>query len=140
MRGREEEEENAEVSMSPLIDCVFLLLIFFLVSTMMKKQDKDIDINLPESESEEKMLPTDDQIVIGIDKDGVVYYEGQEASLTQLHSELRHFSMNQPQTQIRLDADAESPLHSVVQVVDLCQFNNLNDVVIRTYDEHYNKR
>lgn len=140
MRGRDEEEDSAEVSMSPLIDCVFLLLIFFLVSTMWKKEDKDIDINLPESESEEKMRPTDDQIVIGLDKVGDVYYEGELATLNTLHAQLREYGINQPHMQIRLDADAETPLHAVVQVVDICQFNNLQNVVIRTWDEHYNTR
>ncbi len=54
------EEEQAEVSMSPLIDCVFLLLIFFLVATMSKKVNKDVDIRLPESNSAVKRLATDD--------------------------------------------------------------------------------
>ena len=46
-----EDEDKVEVSMSPLIDCVFLLLIFLLVATMSKKADKDVDIRLPESKS-----------------------------------------------------------------------------------------
>lgn len=140
MRSDYEEEDKAEVSMSPLIDCVFLLLIFFLVSTMIKKENKDIEINLPESESAEKQLPTDDQTVIGIDKEGNIYYEGHAATMMEVHNELRHTATETPNLQIRIDTDAEAPLHKVIEVVDLCQFNNLTDVVLRTYDEHYNKR
>ena len=47
MRIDLDTDEKAEVSMSPLIDCVFLLLIFFLVATMVKKENKDIEIDLP---------------------------------------------------------------------------------------------
>ena len=75
MRRHYYEEENVEISMSPLIDCVFLLLIFFLVSTMTKKENKDVDIDLPESISAEKRLPTDNQVVIGIDKKGSFFYK-----------------------------------------------------------------
>ena len=42
---------NRKMSMSPLIDCVFLLLIFFLVSTMTKVKNRDISVDLPTSES-----------------------------------------------------------------------------------------
>ncbi len=140
MRSNHAEEDKAEVSMSPLIDCVFLLLIFFLVSTMIKKENKDIEINLPESESAEKHLPTNDQSVIGIDKDGNIFYEGHEATVMEVHNELRQVSIDTPDLQIRIDTDAEAPLHVVIEVVDLCQFNNLSNVVLRTYDEHYNRR
>ena len=140
MRSHIEEEDEAEVSMSPLIDCVFLLLIFFLVSTMVKKENKDIDINLPESESAEKQLPTNNQTVIGIDKEGNVYYEGHEATVMEVHNELRTTSVESPDLQVRIDVDAEAPLHKVIEIVDLCQFSNLSNVVLRTYDEHYNRR
>ena len=42
MRLNYDEEDKVEVQMSPLIDCVFLLLIFFLVTTMMKKWEMQI--------------------------------------------------------------------------------------------------
>lgn len=46
---RKRAEESVDVSMSPLIDCVFLLLIFFLVTTMMKKKERRIPIQQPSS-------------------------------------------------------------------------------------------
>ena len=54
-------EDEPEVSMSPLIDCVFLLLIFFLVSTMTKVKNRDISVDLPTSESAIKLKPDDKQ-------------------------------------------------------------------------------
>ena len=52
-------EDEPEVSMSPLIDCVFLLLIFFLVSTMTKVKNRDIPVDLPTSQSAVKLKPDD---------------------------------------------------------------------------------
>ncbi len=134
-----EDDDKAEVSMSPLIDCVFLLLIFFLVATMTKKANKDVDIRLPESTSAVKRLATDDQAVIGVDEQGNVYFEGKPASIMVLHDALRTVALINPGRQIRIDADADAPLARVVEVVDICQFNHLADVVLRTYDENYNR-
>ena len=134
-----EDDDAAEVSMSPLIDCVFLLLIFFLVATMTKKEDKDVDIRLPESDSAVQRLATDDQAVIGVDEEGNVFFEGKPASIMVLHDALRATALTSPDKQIRIDADAEAPLASVVEVVDICQFNHLDDVVLRAFDENYNK-
>ena len=133
-------EEEAEVSMSPLIDCVFLLLIFFLVSTMTRKEDRDIEILLPQSTSAAKVMPSDDFLVIGIDSSGALFSDGEETTLNQLHLLLRQVGGDNPDQYIRLDADETTPLHRVVEVLDLCQFNNLANVGIRTYDEHYNRR
>ncbi|MDC1005877.1 biopolymer transporter ExbD [Opitutales bacterium] len=135
-----QEEEEAEVSMSPLIDCVFLLLIFFIVSTMTKKQNKDIDISLPVSSSAEKLIPSNQELVIGIDQKKNIFFEGEPVSLNGLHAELREIGVLEPDRRIRLDADEKTPLGRVVEILDLCQFNNLTNVGIRSYDEHYNKR
>ena len=57
-------EDEPEVSMSPLIDCVFLLLIFFLVSTMTKVKNRDIPVDLPTSQSAVKLKPDDKQAIV----------------------------------------------------------------------------
>lgn len=140
MKTKLTDEESAEISMSPLIDCVFLLLIFFLVSTMMKKEDKDIDIELPSSKSAEKMLPDDDDLVIGIDEGGTFYYEGEETTVNLLHSHLRDIAIDEPDKRIRLDADQDTPAEKMIEVLNICQFRDLRNVGIRTHDENYNKK
>ncbi|MCH2174441.1 MAG: biopolymer transporter ExbD [Lentisphaeria bacterium] len=134
------DDDQAEVSMSPLIDCVFLLLIFFLVSTMSKKENKDIEISLPVSSSAEKLLPSNKIIVIGVDIKNNLFFEGVPVTLNALHLKLREIGVVDPNQRIRLDADEKTSMRRVVEVLDLCQFNHLSNVGIRTYDEHYNKR
>jgi biopolymer transport protein ExbD len=106
---------------------------------MTKKENKDVDIDLPESISAEKRLPTDNQVVIGIDKKGSFFYNGIPASIMEVHQRLRKLTLSDPEMQIRLDADTNAPLYSVVNIVDMCQFNNLDNIVLRTYDEYYNR-
>jgi len=140
MRVRPLAEDEPEVSMSPLIDCVFLLLIFFLVATMYKKRDKDIAIVPPESVSAERMLADDKAVVIGIDRLGNFYWEGARATANQLHHNRRTLAATTPDRQIRLDADETTPFECVVEVLNICQFRGLHNVGIRTYDDRYNRR
>lgn len=132
-------EEEPEVSMSPLIDCVFLLLIFFLVSTMTKVKNKDIPINLPTSTAAVKLRPDDKQAVVGLDDEGNFFWEGQPSSTNFLLEQLREVSIADPERRIRIDMDKDTPFGRFAQVMDACQFYNLSNIGIRTYDENYNR-
>lgn len=140
MRMVYEDDEKMEISMGALIDCVFLLLIFFLVATMMKKDDRDIDINPPISQSAIKLKPDDKVLVIGIDKEGKLYWQGVETTANELHERFKEIAVSDADRRIRLDADQETPFHRVVEVLNICQFRGLTNVGIRTYDKHYNRR
>jgi biopolymer transport protein ExbD len=74
MRIPIEEEAEAGVAMSPLIDCVFLLLIFFLVTTMMKKWETQIPLTVPEITSSLSERKTAEHLsVIAIGDDNAIY-------------------------------------------------------------------
>ncbi|WP_159523625.1 ExbD/TolR family protein [Sunxiuqinia indica] len=132
-------EDEPEVSMSPLIDCVFLLLIFFLVSTMTKVKNRDIPIDLPTSESAIKLKPDDKQAIVGLDNDGNFYWDGQPCSTNFMLEQLRTICITTPDRRIRIDMDKGTPFGRFVEVMDACQFYNLSNIGIRTYDENYNK-
>jgi biopolymer transport protein ExbD len=134
------DDEADEIPITPLIDAVFLLLIFFLVSTMIKKLNRDIDIELPESVSAERLAPESHNRVIGINADGEVFYEGQETTSSPCTGASAPSASRIRRVQIRLDVDRATPTHRVIEVLDLCRFNNLFQVGIRTYDEFYNRR
>lgn len=138
MTGRSRDEPD--VMMSPLIDAVFLLLIFFLVATMFKKENRDIDIPPPVSASAVKLLPDDEQLVLGVSREGDFFWQGTPLTLEALHDRLREVAVTTPERRIRLDTDHQTPFVHVVQVLDLAQFNGMNNVGIRTYDSRYNRR
>ena len=140
MRMQRSEQDGAEVMMSPMIDAVFLLLIFFLVATMWKKEDKDIDITPPESASASRLMADDKSLVLGIDASEQLYWEGKPSSISEYHHRLRELSLSDPDRQIRLDADEGVTFTRVAEVLNLCQFYRLRNVGIRTYDDRYNRR
>lgn len=125
--------------MSPLIDAVFLLLIFFLVATMYKKEKRDIEITPPESRSAVKLLPEDETLVLGIDEAGDLFWQGEASTANEFHERLRDMALTHPDKRIRLDADENTEFWRVAEVMDMIQFRGLTNVGIRTYDERYNR-
>ena len=130
-------EEKIELGMASLIDCVFLLLIFFLVTTMLKRDLKNVELDLPVSTSSLEMPPDESMLVVAVNQEGELFYEGEPTSVQLLHDKLRQAEQDDPDRRIRLDADADAPFGRVVEVLDLLQFRNLRNVGVRTYHEKY---
>ena len=119
MRMNRSDDDKAEVMMSPLIDAVFLLLVFFLVATMFKKEIRDIDITPPESRSAVKLMPEDETLVLGIDIHGDLFWQGEASTANEFHERLREMALTDPDKRIRLDADENTPFWRVAEVLDM---------------------
>ncbi len=132
MRIRVEEEEPVEVQMAPLIDCVFLLLIFFLVATTLKKIERELPLDLPESAAAIEARLEEDMLVIGVDREGAIHIGGERVTLSMLHDRLRQAAAVDPNQRIRIDADRATAFQHVIHVLDLCQFEGLTNVGLHT--------
>lgn len=138
LRSRRRGDSEIEVDLSPLIDCVFLLLIFFLVTTMLKKDLREVEhLNLPISRSSLEVPPDESVLAIAIDAEGEVFLEGEATSIGQLIDELKIIEVNDPERRIRLDTDENTPFYRLVEVLDALSFRNLRNVGVRTYHEKF---
>lgn len=73
LRKRRRRKPETGVLLSPLIDCVFLLLIFFLVTSMIKRFERQIPVTLADDTSAITTEPFDDSYPIGVDRGGRLY-------------------------------------------------------------------
>ena len=140
MRIRRSSEDKLEIGMSSLIDCVFLLLIFFLITTVAKKENRDIDIDLPVSTSSLDVPPDNDTMVIGVNKEKMLFYNGRPVTISELHQILLELAEESQTRRIRIDCDKAVAFSRVVEILDLCSVRGLHNVAVRTYDEQYNPR
>jgi len=135
-----EDDGEGEVQMAPLIDCVFILLIFFLVTSMLQKPHKDLGIVLPHAASAEEATAQFDTVVIEVTSprppfdQPIIVIDGEEVTQTLLHKRLRILVMKDRDRKVRLDADREVPVKHITRILDLLQFENLNNVGVRTRD------
>lgn len=137
---RQDDEEGDEVQMAPLIDCVFILLIFFLVTSMLQKPHRDLGIVLPSAASAEEATAQYDTIIIEMTSprpphgDPLIVIDGEEITQTLLHKRLSMMVMKDPDRRVRVDIDRNTPARHVSRILDHLQFLGLNDVGIRTMD------
>jgi len=137
MRVDLRDDEALEVQMAPLIDCVFLLLIFFLVATTLKKIDEELPLTLPASGASLEVQQPDSYTVVAIDRDLNVYVDGTPVSMGLLQNSLRARAQEDPRTKIRLDIDQKAPFQRVMQILDILQFEGLTHVGINTRQDAF---
>lgn len=132
MRINIQNDEEFEVQMAPLIDCVFLLLIFFLVATTLRKIDNELPLDLPESAASIQVQQPDNVTVIAIDREYELYLDGMPVSIGMLQNELRTQAQINPQNKLRLDVDRMVSMQRVMEVLDVLKFEGLTNVGINT--------
>lgn len=125
--------------MAPLIDCVFLLLIFFLVAATLKKLDKELDVQLPQAAATIEVQAPERQLVIGVDEIGNTYINAELVTNTALHETLRTRAAEDPGQRVRLDIDRRTPFQYVVRVFDLCQLEGLTNVGVHIARDDRNR-
>ena len=120
MNLRPHGANEPDLNLTPLIDVVFLLLIFFMVSTTFNRTS-EIQIDLPES-SEYAIESTDDAIEITVDVDGQYFVNKQRLVNTQaatLKRALNDAMANRDNPPVTLVADANTPYQAVITVMDV---------------------
>ena len=135
MRARAgEAEEEVDVQMTPLIDCVFLLLVFFLVAATLKKPHKELEIHLSHSAAAKVVASRYDTLVIEMTKEGDIYIESEPMTKQLLNERLHAVAADTPNRRIRIDADRRAPVQYLARLLDHLQFVNLNNVGVRSRD------
>ncbi len=132
MRLKWGDDEEIAVQMAPLIDCVFLLLIFFLVATTLKKVEKELPLDLPEAAAAVSRQVDDNMTIISIDAGGNFYLGSEPVGQAYLGKKLRELGAEDTSHRIRIDGDRNAPLWAAVQVLDMCNFESLSNVGIKT--------
>ncbi|MEX2606105.1 MAG: biopolymer transporter ExbD [Kiritimatiellia bacterium] len=132
MKTNLQDEEMIEVAMAPLIDCVFLLLIFFLVATTLKKIDHEVPLTLPDAQTGVEVQQPDEYMVISLDKDGEFYIDGTPVGITVLQQSVRDRARNNRDLKVRVDAHASLPFQQIMEVLDLLRFEQLHNIGINS--------
>ena len=141
MRIELTSEDDAQVPLSPLIDCVFLLLIFFLVTTMLKFKEKQIPITLPDPTTSLSEDANSDVYVIGIDEKGQ-YFKVAGANrngsrkwekLDDLAAFLNELGKIRGKDRpLQFAADRETPFQTVIKALDIAQLQEYTKVEVKT--------
>jgi len=136
--GNSDEQDETNIELTPLIDVVFLLLIFFMISTTFTKETS-LKINLPESTGEAVAeQPTSVEVQIGAESQYAISASNDGAAKPLINSNRdtlkRALAEYQSQTKLLLiiRADRKAPHESVIRVMDVAQELGLSNVTFAT--------
>ena len=139
MKISSSQKETLDVNITPLIDVVFLLLIFFMVSTTFDRES-EIEIMLPQASSDKK-IPDDFVIQVTVDAEGTFYVNNKRVvntKLATLMKALKEVAGDHKDPPIILSADAKTPHQFVITVMDAASrlgFVHVNFATTRMNEE-----
>lgn len=132
MKFKLPSQEEAEVQMAPMIDMVFLLLIFFMVASTVTELEK-VDVNIPVAENTKVPEDTTGRLMLSIDGKGVIYTGTRPVQLDQLGALLAKELEKDPNLKVYLRADAALPFREIRQVMKTCAENGAADLIFATF-------
>lgn len=118
MNFRHRRDNEPDVNITPLIDVVFILLIFFMVSTTFK-QEFEVGLDLPQAASENRL--NEKLLEITIDKNGEFYVNREKLVNTQaaiLKQAMKKAANGNLKVPVVISADAKTPHQAVIQAMD----------------------
>jgi biopolymer transport protein ExbD len=125
------------LSLTPLIDVVFLLLIFFLVATRFAKEDRELDVVLPSASEAQPLIEQPKQVFVNIDHEGRIFVGGKVLTAPEVLHVLREAVANSGTTpSVIIRADKRVALETPVVVMDLCNRAGIFDYSLTTDGEN----
>ncbi|WP_411826734.1 ExbD/TolR family protein [Luteolibacter sp. AS25] len=121
MKFSSRQPEAANMQLAPMIDIVFLLLIFFIVTWQFTRSETELDVSVPTAQEGADPERQRGEIVINILGDGAIRIEGTSVDLSQLLEKLSSIASQFENQPVRIRGDGGVEYQRIVEVIDTCQ-------------------
>jgi biopolymer transport protein ExbD len=145
MKIERRDQQTVELQMGPMIDMVFLLLVFFMVTAKPIEPESDVGIQLPGTVQQEEIVELPDEQRIEIRPDGQVVLndmpldDAASSDLPQLTATLKRFKeateANNADPLVTVDADDEVRHQRIVDVMNACAVAGISGVTLATDEQ-----
>lgn len=133
--GRRIQEETDTIQMAPLIDVVFLTLIFFMVSSVYGALEREVDVKLPTAQNGKAEERTQGEIYINIRGDGAIIVNERTMELDELQTVLNRIAEYFPGGSVSIRGDKGVPFGRIIQVMDCCRKADIQDIVFAVVEQ-----
>ena len=121
------EEEDNEINLTPMLDVVFIMLIFFIVTTSFIKET-GIDVNRPSADTAEKKERGN--ILIAINANGDIWMNKRRIDIRSVRANVERAHAENPEGSVVITADKESKTDTLIQVMDQARLAGVQNVSI----------
>jgi len=132
MRIRRPKDEEIGINVTPIIDMVFLLLIFFLVATKFADIERDVRVKPPSSRHARPITALPQELVVNVMSDGKLMLGGREMTLDGLDGMLVQALRENPRQAVVVRGDKQTVLQHAVNVLDLCEKRGVERTFLTT--------
>lgn len=114
-------DHSIGVDLTPVIDMVFMLLIFFLVATTFQQQEREANVALPQAAASAPLSSALREIVINVTRDGTLIVNTKVVDDTSLLSMLKNAVAHNPAQKVNVRGDRDASYGMVARALDLCK-------------------
>ncbi len=115
-----EGDDATNVDLTPMIDIVFQLLLFFMVTATFQNDERDLSIDVPEAEHGRTLETLPETLVVGVRKDGSFTIDAQVLDKDALRQALARAKRKNPKQRVIVRAHKDVPTRHPVTVLDVC--------------------
>ena len=121
-----QQQEDAEINMTPMLDVVFIMLIFFIVSTSFVRES-GIDVNRPTANSSNSQSKT--AVLVAISSDDEIWLDRKPVDLRMVRPAIERLRSEQSEINVVVQADEKSSTGQLVSVIDQLRLANVQYTV-----------
>ncbi len=127
-----QQEEESEINITPMLDVVFIMLIFFIVTATFVKE-AGIDVNRPDAATAVKQEKANILIAIGPNND--IWIDRRQIDIRSVRPNIERLHAENPQGSVVIQADKESKTDTLIQVMDASRQAGVYNVSIAAQDQ-----
>lgn len=126
------QEDESGIDMTPMLDIVFIMLIFFIVTTTFVR-DAGVEINRPQAQSAE---PVDAQGArIAITAEGEIWLDKQQLDVRMVRPALERLRADEPSLGVLIQADEDASTGLLIEVLDIINLMGIEQVAVATRED-----
>lgn len=133
--GHRASEESEGIQLAPLIDIVFLTLVFFMTTAVFTSLESELDIQLPTANQAEMDERSQGEIYINLTADGKIIVNDRELTLEQLQGVLDRVAELFPGGSVIIRGDKEATLGQAIAILNCCKNADIDNVSFAALSE-----
>ncbi len=137
---REMKEESSFIQLTPLIDILFLTLVFFMVTMAYENLESNVDITLPTANTAQQTERSQGEIFVNLKSDGTIVVNERQMNIAELQEVLNRVSKYFPGGAIIIRGDQNAMLGRAVEVLDCCRKADIQNVAFAAMTEEAAKQ
>ena len=127
-----DQDTAVSIDLTPIIDMVFLLLIFFLVATTFHQTEREMQIALPAASSAGPISTTLRELIINVDQDGSIIISGKTIDPEDLQIIISDAVALNPEQKITVRGDQNTAYSNIIRVLDICKGSGVQEPYLDT--------